>query len=112
MRITYANRRIERYFADYAALQRKLPIEWVRSIKKHIDRLKASETFGIFLKLNLGQPEPLTGNNEGKYSLHIAPNARLIIMPSRTGNEVMICEEVMIKGVVDYHGSKENWYIS
>ena len=112
MRITYANRRIERYFTDYTALQKKLPMEWVRSIKKHIDRLKASETFGVFLKLNLGRPEPLTGKNEGKYSLHIAPHARLIIMPSRTGDEVMICEEVMIEGVVDYHGSKENWYIS
>lgn len=112
MRIIYANKRVEKYFSDYGEMKKKIPIEWVRTIKKHIDRLKASENFGVFLDLNLGHPELLHGNNEGKYSVRVTGNVRLIIKPSSDGRAVTICEEVSMEGVVDYHGDKETWYIS
>ena len=38
-------------------MQQKLPFEWVRAVKKHIDRLEAAENFGDFLQLGLGKPE-------------------------------------------------------
>lgn len=81
------------------------------SDKKHMDRLKAAECFGDFLKLGLGKPEQLRGYKQACYSLHIAPNARLIIEPDATQDTIMICTEIEVKGVSDYHGSKENWYI-
>lgn len=90
---------------------RHISFEWVRTIKKHIERLEAADTFGDFLALNLGLPEPLKGKDLGKYSLHISGNVRLIIQPLGTGQDLMICEVVEMKGVVDYHGSKETWYI-
>lgn len=111
MRIVYENKKVERYFDDYAEMKKKVPDDWVRTIKKHIDRLKAADTFGDFLKLNLGHPEPLQGKDEGKYSVRITGNVRLILKPYDNGKAVMICEEVVMEGVVDYHGGKESWYI-
>lgn len=112
MQITYANKKVERFFEDYGEMKKSIPADWVRTIKKHMDRLRAAETFGDFLKLNLGHPEPLKGENSGKYSVRITGNVRLIMRPNETGDAVMICEEVEMEGVVDYHGGKEKWYIS
>ncbi len=93
-------------------MQKKLPIDWVRAIKKHIDRLEAADCFGDFLALGLGKPEQLIGYKKIRYSLHITPNVRMIIEPNATEDTVMICEEIEVEGVSDYHGKKENWYIS
>lgn len=111
VKITYANQKVKKYFEDYHKMQKKLPFEWVKAVKKHMDRLKAAECFGDFLKLGLGRPEQLEGYPSLRYSLHVAPNARLIIAPDATQDTVMICTEVEVKGVSDYHGSKENWYL-
>lgn len=111
MRITYANLRVEKYFSDFSKLRRKLPIEWIRIIKKHLDNLEAAECFGDFLKLGVGKPELLTGYKQIRYSLRVSANTRLIIEPNATQDTIMICEEIEIKGVSDYHGDKENWYI-
>lgn len=111
MRITYANRRVEKFFLDYNKMKKNIPCEWVRTIKKHIDRLEAAETFGDFLKLGLGKPEELSGYERIRYSLRVTPNVRLIIEPNATQDTVMICSELEVEGVCDYHGDKENWYI-
>lgn len=111
MKITYANKKVEKYFTDYKKMQKKLPMDLVRTIKKHMNRLEAAECFGDFLKLGLGKPEQLRGYKRVRYSLHVAPNARLIIEPNAAQDTVMICTEVEVKGVSDYHGNKENWYI-
>ncbi len=111
MKITYANSKIEKYFTDYRKMQKQLPADWVRTIKKHMDRLEAAECFGDFLALGLGRPEQLVGFKNIRYSLHVAANARLIIEPNATQDTVLICTEIEVKGVNDYHGCKENWYI-
>ena len=112
LRITYANKKVQRYFEDYGEMKKKIPADWVRTVKKHIDRLQAADTFGDFLKLNLGHPEPLKGKDAGKWSVRISGNVRLIMQPNEEGDAVMICEEIEMKGLVDYHGGKESWYIS
>lgn len=111
MKITYANRKIEKYFTDFSKLKKKLPADWVRTIKKHMDRLEAADTFGDFLSLNLGRPELLTGYEKPRYSLHVTPNVRFIIELDADTESVKLCTEVEIEGVNDYHGNKENWYI-
>lgn len=111
MKITYASGKVEKYFTDYKKMQKELPIDWVRTIKKHMDRLEAADCFGDFLKLGLGKPEQLSGYKQIRYSLHVAPQVRLIIEPNATQDTVMICTEIKVEGVSDYHGSKENWYI-
>lgn len=111
MKITFANQRVAKFFQDYTAMQKKLPLDWVRTIKKHMNHLKSAETFGDFLSLGLGHPEGLEGSDKGKYSLHVNGNVRLIIQPNAEGTSVMVCEEINVKGVCDYHGDKSNWYI-
>lgn len=92
-------------------MQKALPADWVRTIKKHMDRLTAAECFGDFLKLGLGKPEQMTGYKNVRYSLRVAPNVRLILEPNATQDTIKICTEIEVEGVSDYHGSKENWYI-
>lgn len=111
LKITYANTKVEKYFTDFNKLKRTLPADWVRTIKKHLDRLTAAQTFGDFLALGLGKPEQLTGYKQIRYSLRVSGNVRLIVEPNATQDTVMICEEIEIEGVSDYHGDKENWYI-
>ena len=112
MKIKYANSKVEKYFTDYSKLQKKLPFEWVRSIKKLFLHLKAADNFGIFLSLGLGKPEQLTGFKEITYSLHVSANVRLIIELNAAQDTVKVCEEIEVEGVCDYHGDKINWYIS
>ena len=111
MRVTYANAKVEKYFSDFRKLKKVLPVEWVKVIKKHLDRLEAAECFEDFLKVGLGRPEQLTNYKRIRYSLRVSANARLIIEPNATQDTIMICDEVEIEGVSDYHGEKENWYI-
>ena len=111
MRVTYASPKVEKYFSDFNKLKKALPPECVRAIKKHLNNLEAADCFGDFLKLGLGRPEQLTGYEQIRYSLRVSANARLIIEPNATQDTIMICDEIEIEGVSDYHGDKENWYI-
>lgn len=92
-------------------MQRQLLVDWVRAIKKHMDRLRAAEYFGDFLALGIGKPEQLNGYKNIRYSLRVAPHVRLIIELNAGQDTVMICTEIEVEGVCDYHGSKEDWYI-
>ena len=109
--MTYDNKKVKKCFLDYKRMQQKLPIEWVRKIKKHVDRLEAAACFGDFLKLGLGKPEQLSGYEQIHYSLHVSPNVRMVFVLEATQETVMACTQIIIKGVCDYHGDKENWYI-
>lgn len=111
MKVTYATKKLEKYFADYSKLQQKLDSAWVRTIKKQMNALRAAEVFGDFLALGLWRPERLQGNAKNLWSLRITPNVRLFIMPMGDEETVMICSEVEVEGVGDYHGDKWNWYV-
>jgi len=113
LKITYANTRLEKYFNNYNLMQKKIPLEWVRKVKKIMQWLEAADKFGDFLALGLGKPEQLKTNGEQiLYSLHISANVRLIIGVNATCDTVKICSEIEVEGVCDYHGNKENWYLS
>ncbi len=111
MIVKYVNRKVEKCFNDYSRMQRVIPIDWVRTIKKHIDRLEAAECFGDFLRLGLGKPEMLSGPGGIRYSLHVVANVRLILLLDADKESVNDCRELEVEGVCDYHGGKENWYI-
>ena len=111
MKITYANSRVEKYFADFNKLKKRLPAEWVRTLKKHLNYFEIVDCFGEYLNLGLGRPERLTGYTRIRYSIRISGNVRLIVELNATQDTVRICEEIEIQGVSDYHGDKEDWYI-
>lgn len=111
MKITFANGKVEKYFSDYSKLQRAVNPAWVRIIVKQMNALRAAEKFEDFLALGLWHPEPLSGKDSECWSIRISGNVRMIIKPSTDGKSVMICSEVEVEGVCDYHGDKSNWYI-
>lgn len=111
MVVKYTNGKVEKAFTDYSKLKKDIPNDWVRTIKKHMDRLESADCFGDFLDLGLGKPEYLEGYKDVRYSLHVAPNARLIIGLDTEPEKVRECTEFEVKGVCDYHGSKTTWYI-
>ncbi len=89
-------------------MRKHIPNDWVRTIRKHVVRLEAADTFQDFLNLGLGHPEPLGGKDKGKYSVHVTPNVRLIFRPLGKG---LSSKTIIMEGVVDYHGEQETWYI-
>ena len=94
-------------------MQKKLPAEWVRSIKKTMNRLQAAETFGDFLSLRLGHPERLSGYGDRVvYSVHITGNVRIVFELDADNKTITVCSELEIEKVVDYHGSKETVYLA
>jgi proteic killer suppression protein/toxin YoeB len=101
--------KIKMYFEDYILMKNKIGSDTTKLIKKRIDQLKASQSFASYLEYNLGKPHPLKGKLKGCYGVNITGNLRLVFHP--TTDILDKCNKIMIKGVVDYHGSKENWYI-
>ena len=79
--------------------------------KKAYGQTKSGGMFWRFFEIEIGKPEQLEGCESIRYSLHVAANVRLIIEPNAEQDTVMICTEIEVEGVSDYHGSKENWYI-
>ena len=73
--------------------------------KKAYGQTKSGGMFWRFFEIEIRKAESI------RYSLHVAANVRLIIEPNAEQDTVMICTEIEVEGVSDYHGSKENWYI-
>lgn len=48
--ITYANKRVEKYFTDFNKLKQKIPVDWVRTIKNTWIDLRPQSVLAIFLK--------------------------------------------------------------
>lgn len=112
--ISYENEKLMSLFHDFRQMQAKIGIEKARTIKKHMDVLRASTNFQCFLSLRLGKPHSLDGNLKGCYGIHVTGNTRLIVRPltNDTGIEAIgKCEQVSVKGVCDYHGGKHEWII-
>ena len=114
MLIEYENDTIEDIFSDFDLMKKKIGDEWTRTVKLRLDQLKASSNFSNYLTNGLGKPHPLFENLKGYYGIGITVNVRLVVKPDSINldpKELKNCETVVIKGVMDYHGKKINWYI-
>lgn len=95
-------------------MKRKLGSDITKVLKKRIDALKASNNIGIFMNTGLGKPHHLNGDLRGYIGISLTSNYRLIIKPkcdSLSADSLKLCNIVIMKGVDDYHGSKNNWII-
>lgn len=111
MEIIYSCKEKE-LFSNLELMKKKLRIEHIKVIIKRIKQLQAYNNFQELLNSSIGKPERLT--NSDYYSLRIDKNYRLIIKPAiefYSKENFIMCESVEIKGVVDYHGGKNNWLI-
>ena len=121
MRVLYKDEYVRNLFEDLRdhksikkKLQKVISFEYLRSIKMKFDQLLASPNFYFVIYQRIGKCEALVGDMKGKYSIHISANYRIIISPNSLSleiNDLKLCEEFYIEGVVDYHGNKQNWII-
>lgn len=114
MLIDYDNEQIKKLFVDFELMAKKVGKERTKLIKKRYDQLKAAGTFDIYLSTGLGRPHPLYENLKGYYGVTITGNIRLIIKPdvdSLGPESLKECKKIIIKGVMDYHGRKNEWII-
>ncbi len=115
MQIEYERDSVGKYFKDFSLMIKKYGIERTRLIKNRIDQLKAATTFSKYLEIGLGKPHQLMENLKGYYGVSITGNIRLILRPdseSLEPNMLNECDTVIIRGVLDYHGKKDEWIIS
>lgn len=111
MKICYVNKRVEKYFSNPVKMQKKIGTELAKHVFKRIDQLRAANTFGDYLKMGYGHPERLVGYDAMRYSIRVSAHARLICELDTKEDTLLLCSEIEIEGVVDYHGGKDNWYV-
>ena len=122
MEIEYVNATIQQYFSDLYdipnsknLLQKKVGPILAKNVKKRVDQLKAAATFQKYLDFHIGNPHSLVGNLSSFYGVDLDSHTRLIIQPippDLSAEALIICEKVMIIGIVDYHGDKNEWLIA
>jgi len=106
--------KVKRYFENFELMGKEKGTDLSRAVKKRYDQLKASINFGIYLKVGLGRPHPLYGNLKGCYGISVTGNIRLIVRPkvdSLDPDSLIQSDTVIIEGVMDYHGKKNEWII-
>lgn len=123
MHVEYEDSKVQELFEDLNdvqnsknLMQKEVGLEMTRAVKKKYNQMIAFSTFSELLKSRIGKMEPLSGDKEGNYSLHLSANYRLIVAPNtkdRSVEGLRICDTIIIKGVMDYHGkgAKNNWII-
>lgn len=114
MQTKFDNSDVEKYFNDFSLMQKAIGNDLTKTIKKRFDALKSANNFSIFLSTGLGKPHPLQGNLKGLYGVGISANQRLIIKPisdNLSPEALKKCDTIIIKGVEDYHGTKNEWII-
>jgi Txe/YoeB family toxin of Txe-Axe toxin-antitoxin module len=114
VKFKYESRPVEKYFSDFKLMKKKMGKDLTRNTKKRYNELKAAANFSIYLSTGLGRPHPLSGNLKGYYGLGISDNVRLVVRPdveSLDSASLKKCDTVIIRGVMDYHGRKHEWFI-
>ncbi len=114
MFLEYESESVRKIFHDLDFMKKEVGHEITRGIKKRLDQLKAANNFSIYLTTRLGKPHPLRENLKGYYGITITGNVRLIVRPdtqSLDPEALKECDTVIIKGVMDYHGRKNQWLI-
>ena len=89
--------------------------ELTKAVRKRYNEIEAHSCF-TKLQQGPGKIEALTGNLKGSYSLRLNADYRLIIKPisvDLSAESLNNCDTVIIKGVIDYHGTgnRTNWLI-
>ena len=96
-------------------LQKKIGPILAKKTKMRISHLKSSSTFQKYLDFHIGNPHSLKGDFEKYYGVDLDAHTRLIIQPNPpdlSSEALKICEKVVIIGIVDYHGDKNEWLIA
>lgn len=121
MQITYENDWIRELFTDLSdvansknLLQKKIGKDKTVSVKKRKNQIEAAANFKAYLDFHIGNPHSLTGDLKGLYGVDINAHTRLILCPCSkdlSAESLIKCDSIIIKGIVEYHGDKNEWLI-
>lgn len=115
MQFEYKDEKVRKILCDAKTLQRKVGLEMGRKIKQRMNQLEATDNFNEYLtKIALGKPHPLEGDLDKYYGISITANYRIVVEPLETKldlESLKNCKVLNIKGVLDYHGGKNEWII-
>ena len=122
MEVRYVNSNINTLFSDLFdiansrnLLQKKIGPILTKKAKMRISHIKSSLTFQKYLDFHIGNPHSLKGDFAKYYGVDLDAHTRLIIQPDPpdlSSEALKICEKVVIIGIVDYHGDKNEWLIA
>jgi proteic killer suppression protein len=115
LKIEYENKKVERYFKDLKLLQKEKGENLARRVKIRLNQLSAADNFNVYYSTQLGKPHPLAGDFKGKYGITLLKNIRLIVKVDTEDlrpESLVNCKTIIIVGVVDYHGGKNELIIS
>lgn len=119
--INYDDNYIKELFTDLCdvansknLLQKKIGKDKTIAVKKRKNQIEAASNFKLYLDTRLGKPHILHGNLEGLYAIEINAHTRMIIKPvaeDLSAEALSKCDKVIIEGIIEYHGGKDEWLI-
>ena len=106
MEIQFENQKVQKSMSDMKELTTKIGLAMTKTVKQRYNQLEACENFEEYMKTGLGVPHPLNNDLKECYGIRITGNYMLIVKPESLGSK-----KIIIKGVLDYHGDKNEWII-
>lgn len=115
MQFEYQNNKVQKILCNHIELQKRVGPELGKKIMLRLKQLEAAENFNMYLtKIALGKPHPLNCDLDNCFGISITGNYRIVVEPLYTKLDIESlkeCKVVKIKGVLDYHGEKNEWLI-
>ena len=115
MQFEYHDEKVEKILCNAKTLQKKVGNEIAKKIKQRLNQIEAADNFNQYVtKIGFGKPHPLIGNLDKCYGISITANYRIVVEPLETEldmESLKNCKVINIKGVLDYHGGKNEWII-
>lgn len=115
LQFEYQSEKVRKILCDAKALQRKVGFEMGRKIKQRLNQIQAAENFNQYItQIALGKPHRLEGDLGKYFGISITANYRIVVEPLETEldlESLKNCKKLKIKGVLDYHGGKNEWII-
>lgn len=115
MQLEYQDEKVRKLLCNVKMLQKKVGLEMGKKIKQRMNQLEAADNFNQYLtRIGLGKPHSLTGDLARCYGISITANYRIVVEPLETEldlESLKNCKVLNVKGVLDYHGGKNEWII-
>lgn len=108
------NKKLEEIILDEKRIIKTIGPVLSKSLKLKINQILSFNNFYEYKVSGIGKPHPLDGELNGCYAVHLSANYRLCVKPlidDLSNNGLKQCNEIELKGVLDYHGDKYNWLL-
>ena len=115
MNVNYENKKVEKILEDYATLQKKCGKHF-QHIKRRMQQLKAFTSLKELMYSGFDNPHFEKGDMYGCIGWDVNQNVRLLLKLDVEINETLLkrmedIKDIIVVGVLDYHGGKKNWII-